>query len=330
MTGFTQPFPWTGPSGDPNDEQFGHVVEPAGLEAVGAYDAVLVGEPYDGGVIGQPGARDGPAAIRRELAATKTHSFGRGPVAGIGDLGDVALPAGESVSDIQSRVREAAASVHERDVFPVFIGGDNSLTYPNVAPLLAGAKPASKSESESKSGPASVAVVSLDAHLDCREVHDHPSSGTPYRQLFGAGLDQLVVVGARDFETSTAYADYLDDRGGTIVTAGEVGADLEGSVDRARSAVDGADRVYVSVDLDVLDVTAAPAVSASTPGGLTTRELYRLLGKLGEADVCGFELVECAPPLESGSRTALAASRAIAHFLASRLDHDSAPGQTPQ
>jgi len=324
VTDFSHRFSWTGPSGDPNDEQFGDVVEPVSLDAVEAYDAVLVGEPYDGAVIGQPGAREGPAAIRRELAATKTHSFDRGLVGPVGDLGDIALPAGESVSVVQSRVQEVAAAVHACDAVPVFLGGDNSLTYPNVSPLLTGSTP------ESGSAPGSVAVVSVDAHLDCREVRGQPTSGTPYRQLFEAGLDTLAVVGARDFENSTAYADYLGECGGTVVTAREVGVDLEGSVDRALSAVDGADRVYVSVDLDVLDAAAAPGVSAPTPGGLATRELYRLLGKLGEADVCGFELVECAPPLESGSRTARAASRALAHFLASRLNQDHSQDKTPQ
>jgi len=56
---------WTGSSGDPQDEQFGDVVERAPLEAAGNYEAVLVGQPYDGAVIGRAGAREGPAATAR-------------------------------------------------------------------------------------------------------------------------------------------------------------------------------------------------------------------------------------------------------------------------
>ncbi|MFU8870156.1 arginase family protein, partial [Natronococcus sp.] len=77
--------------GDANDELFGDVVERVSLEdlAAGAFGAVLVGEPYDGAVIGRRGAREGPPGIRRSLARTKTHHFDGGPLDGVADLGDV-------------------------------------------------------------------------------------------------------------------------------------------------------------------------------------------------------------------------------------------------
>ena len=88
MTGdFVSPADWDGWSGrsdDPNDEQFGDVVEPADLDGGDDYDAALVGEPYDGAVIGRDGARDGPTAIRRSLAGVKTHHFDAGPASSAG------------------------------------------------------------------------------------------------------------------------------------------------------------------------------------------------------------------------------------------------------
>ncbi|WP_440007027.1 formimidoylglutamase [Halomicrococcus sp. SG-WS-1] len=312
MTGLTHAFEWTGTSADPNDEQFGHVVEQAALADADRYDAVIVGEPYDGAVIGRPGAREGPAAVRSALAGTKTHHLDAGPVGGVADLGDVDVPTGESVADVQDAIGETTAAVHDTDALPVFLGGDNSLTVPNVAPLL----------------DESVGVVNFDAHFDCRAVDGQPSSGTPYRQLHEAGLDAYAVVGARHFENSTAYADYVRERG-EVVTAEEVGDDPVEAVDTALDAMADVDSVYVSVDLDVLDAAAAPGVSAPTPGGLSTRELFRSLrlvasgARRATADaggprdrVAGFEVVECAPPLESGDRTAQAGARAVAHFLA--------------
>lgn len=302
MSGLTDPaFDWTGPSSDPNDVQFGDVVAPTDLDDAGAYDAVLVGEPYDGAVIGRKGAREGPAALRRELAALKAHHLADGPVDAVADLGDVAVPDGD-VADVQAAVSDAVAPVHEADALPVFLGGDNSLSYANAAPLL---------------DRGSVGAVSFDAHFDCREPVDGPSSGTPYRQLFDAGLDAFAVVGARDFENATAYHDYVRDRGGTVVTAADVRADPAAAVDRAVAAMDGVDAVHVSLDLDVLDAPQAPGVSAPTPGGLTARELFSMLRRVAGADrVAAFEVVECAPPLDTGDRTARAGARAVAHFLA--------------
>ncbi|WP_458207293.1 formimidoylglutamase [Haladaptatus sp. NG-SE-30] len=303
MSELTHSFEWVGTSTDPNDEQFGDVVTSTDLDTAAEFDATLVGEPYDGAVIGRKGARDGPAAIRDALDGTKSHHFDAGPVEAIGDLGDVTgLGATDSVEKAQSGVRDIVATVHEQDTFPVFLGGDNSLTYPNAEPLMDGG---------------SLGVINFDAHLDVREVRGDPTSGTPYRQLFDAGLDSYACVGARHFETSTAYADFVRERDGEIVTAEEVGDDSVSAIDTALSAMSDVDSIYVSVDLDVLDATAAPGVSAPTPGGITTRELFRMLRLTASDDrVAGFEVVECAPDLDRESFTSNAGARAVAHFLA--------------
>jgi formimidoylglutamase len=314
---FTHRFEWSGPSGDPGDEQFGDVVEAVTLAEADAHDVALVGEPYDGAVIGRRGAREGPAALRTALAATKTHHFDCGPVAGVCDLGNLRTLAesrrgdGTSVDAVQRRVRSAALKVHGCDALPVFLGGDTSLTFPNAAPLLDG----------------SLGCLNFDAHLDVRDVRRDPTSGTPYRQLHEAGLDAYACVGARHFETSTSYAEFVRARDGAVVTAEEVGDDLVDAVDRALGAMDGVDALYVSVDLDVLDAAAAPGVSAPTPGGVTGRELFRMLRLVAADDrVAGFEVVECAPPLADGDRTARAGARAVAHFLAGYLTGGGATG----
>ena len=309
----TTPPEWEGTSSDPNDDQFGDRVETAVLETAADYDAVLVGEPYDGAVIGRKGAADGPDAIRESLAGLKTHHFDEGPVTSVGDLGNVDLSAGGadggveggadlgSVAGAQSVFREVSERVHDTGALPVFVGGDNSLSYANASPLL-------------ETG--TLGVVSFDAHLDCREVRGDPSSGTPYRQLFEAGLDSLAVVGARHFETSTSYAEYLDEQGGSVVTAESVSRDPDVALANATAAMDDVDQLYVSVDVDVLDA-AYPGSSAPTPGGLQPRELFRLVRRLADDDrVAGFEVVETAPPLDADGRTVAAAARTIAHFLA--------------
>ncbi|WP_313696251.1 formimidoylglutamase [Halorarum halobium] len=325
------PPDWLGPSDDPNDAQFGDVVKPTALADADEYDAVLVGEPYDGAVIGRRGAAGAPSAIRESLAGAKAHHYEAGPVTGVGDLGDVEIPGsadgrgdagtdagvGEpDVAAVQEAVAETTREVHAADALPVFLGGDNSLTVPNVLPLLDGAGAVGDGVAAGAAEP-SVGVVSLDAHLDCREPTDGPTSGTPYRQLFDAGLDALSVVGARHFETSTAYAEFLAGRDGTVFTPRDVRADPAGIADAAVEALGDVDQVYVSLDVDVLDGAAAPGVSAPTPGGVRTAELYELVGSLvRDGRVVGVEVVECAPPLDRDGRTVTAASRAVAHALA--------------
>jgi formiminoglutamase len=311
MSGLTSAPAWTSPSTDPNDETFGDIVDPVDHpRAEGRdYDAVLVGEPFDRGVIGRGGAAQGPHAIREVLAGVKTHHFGGHGVGTVGDAGDayLAVDTGDelpgTVRDLQDHLSVVAGAVHD-DTFPVFLGGDNSLTYANCLPLL---------------DKGSLGVINLDAHLDVRERRDDATSGTPYRQLFEAGLDAYACVGARHFETSRIYGEYAEGRGGVVVTSDEVGRDVDGSAERALAAMRDVDQVYLSLDVDVLDATAAPGVSAPTPGGLTTRECFRLCSLFArEERLTGFEVVECAPPLDREGRTVDAAARAVAHVLAGR------------
>ncbi len=320
MTGFASARPWESMASDPNDETLGDRIERASLrdleaaengtgegdadgDGAGA-DVVLAGEPFDAAVIGRRGAAKGPSGIRTALADVKTHSFDAGAAAAglaVRDLGDVDVSSIDAAA-IQRQVAAVAGDVHDLDALPVFLGGDNSLTYANVSPLLDGG---------------SVGVLNFDAHLDVREVRETPTSGTPYRQLLEDGLDAYACVGARHHETSTAYADYLDEQGGAVVTAETVGQDPGTALDWAMTTLADVDHLYVSVDCDVLDASAAPGVSAPTPGGLTTRELFELVrSAAGDDRVAGLEIVECAPPLDEGDRTARAAARTVAHFIA--------------
>jgi len=306
MAVFTDPPTWRPTSTDPVDDQFGHVVEGTAVDDAGSYDAVLVGVPYDGGVTSHRGAAEGPSAIRESLAATKTHHFDAGPVASVGDLGDVAVPQ-ESTAIVRDAVADAAREVHDVDATPIFLGGDDSTTYANARPLL---------DAGVGADAGSLGVVSFDAHLDCRQYREGPTSGTPYRQLHDDGLDELAVVGARHFETSTGYHDFVRDEGYEVVTAEEVGDDDVEAVDRALDALGDVEGVYLSVDVDVLDASY-PGSSAPTPGGITTRELFRMVRLAASDDrVAGFEVVETAPPLDEGRRTVDAAARTVAHFLA--------------
>jgi len=305
MAEFTDPPTWRPTSTDPVDDQFGHVVRAATLDDAASLAAVIVGVPYGGGVISRRGAAEGPSAIRESLMATKTHHFDAGPVGSVGDLGDATFPQ-ETTAVVQDAIADAARDVHDAAATPVFLGGDNSTTYANARPLL---------DADVGADTASLGALSFDAHLDCRQYREGPTSGTPYRQLHDDGLDALAVVGARHFETSTGYHDFVREHGYEVVTAEEVGDDDVDAVDRALDALDDVDQLYVSVDVDVLDAPYGGS-SAPTPGGITPRELFRMVRLAASDDrVAGFEVVETAPRLDDG-RTVDAAARTVAHFLA--------------
>ncbi len=309
--GLTISYNWQSSSFDPNDEHFGDIVEPSSLEEADQYDVVLIGEPYDGGQIGNRGAAKGPVGLRHALQETKTCNLYDGPVASVGDLGDIEFTWGSDVETVHEEIESVAANIHEKETFPIFMGGGHDLGYPNTAPLLDMYD--------------SVGIINFDAHADVREVTHKPFNGTPYRRSFENGLDAYSLVGGRHFETSTPYVDYMNERNTAIVTAEEVAADPVEAVESALEPMAAVDAIHVSADLDVLDMTIAPATVAPTPGGLLSRELFLGLRTLMQRDdVVSFDLIGCAPPLESNGqrlqssnagRTAMAGGRAIAHAI---------------
>lgn len=287
------------------DLHVGATVTPSTLADAPEGAAVIVGEPFDRGhIVGRPGARDGPAALREALANTKGHSLSNGPLdVEIRDLGDVVVPPGESNRSAHATIREATAAVHDAPVTPVFLGGDHSLVAPNVAPLLLRGD--------------SVAVVNFDSHDDTLPlVNDQPHTASPFRELYEAGLDTYVLVGAREFGLGTESVEYIEDRGGAIVPAERVGDDVREAAAKVEAATADADVVYVTLDVDVFDMAFVPGTSSPYPGGLLPRELFQLVRRVATDDrVVGIDVVECSPILDEGDRTATNGGRAIAHFL---------------
>jgi arginase family enzyme len=80
---------------------------------------------------------------------------------------------------------------------------------------------------------------------------------------------------------------------------------IDGVIAKAADKVwNGTDAQYVSVDMNVLDASAAPGVTAPEPGGLEAREMMRVanhLGARGTASV--IDLTELCPVVDTNGIT---------------------------
>ena len=124
------------------------------------------------------------------------------------------------------------------------------------------------------------------------------------------GADHAVVLGVRS--ASREEKEAAERLGLRTVPASQIRA---GGIEVALGALDELpERVYVSLDMDVIDPAYAPAVGNPEPFGLTPLEVQKVLQTLGERMV-GFDLVEVSPPWDHGETAALAA-RMIREVLA--------------
>ena len=81
------------------------------------------------------------------------------------------------------------------------------------------------------------------------------------------------------------------------------------------------DAMYVSIDLDVLDLGLVPGTTLPEPGGLSYRELRATLAAVASRGrVVGFDIAELNPPADTSGATARLATWLITHFLSDLFD----------
>jgi len=126
------------------------------------------------------------------------------------------------------------------------------------------------------------------------------------------GTERVLPVGVR----SLSREELLDARklGLNYVSANEI---LERDlVTLAQNVLDsvGRDRVYLSIDMDVMDPAYAPGVGNPEPFGLSPAQVRDFINLLG-GKLVGLDFVEVSPPHDCGM-TSLLAARLIREAIA--------------
>lgn len=284
------------------------VLEPAGLAGA---DVAVLGAPFDEGVSYRPGTRFGPRAIRQAedvgMPPARPHmELGVDPFAvlRVVDYGDVeAVPADLAAS--HAGLRRMTGEILAAGAVPVVLGGDHSLSAPVMQALA------------ERFGPAGYALIHFDTHADTGSaVYGVTNShGTPFYRGVAEGFlrgDHVFQIGLRGAWPGPEEFAWMRERGFRWRTMDEC-------VERGPDAVvaeaiafvnERAARVYLSVDVDVLDPAFAPGTGTPEPGGFATRELLRAVRRIATGvDLAAVDVVEVSPPYDVADVTALAAHR---------------------
>jgi formiminoglutamase len=300
---------------DPKDLRFVQIVKPALKSSSRAVN--IVGVPFDGAVLGRKGAADGPSAIReatRFFSSYDTESETDLTGARVFDIGDVVV-APDDVEKTQRAVEKEVSAALDSASLLVMLGGDNSISLPSIR---ATAKKFGK-----------IGLIIFDSHFDMRGmIHGQPTSGSSYglalAQLRGR-LDgsRVVHIGSHGFLNSRKYAKEAERTGMTIFTASDVREKGAQTVARQAYKVcsEGVDAVYLSVDLDCLDLAHVSGVSAPSVGGMDVLELLQGIRQVASMKkvVCS-DLVELAPRLDPSGKSQVVAATALVYIIAGFVD----------
>ena len=266
----------------------------------------ILGAPARLGSI-TPGRCDlAPSAIRSALSRFSTYDVEHGRELReliAQDFGDAAIndsPPEQAFEPIRDAL---ALALHNSDA-AVLLGGDNSIARPGchaLGPL-------------NKSG-----LLTLDAHLDLRDLDRGLTNGNPVRALLADGMPgpNIVQIGIQSFANSKAYHAVAIEAGIQVISADQVfAAGIEAVVSEALNRLARlVDSIYVDLDLDVLDRSFAPGTPGSRPGGLAPWQI-RLAAR-----ICGLhskvrvmDLVEIDPDKDIADATCLAAAVCLLSF----------------
>jgi formiminoglutamase/agmatinase len=158
--------------------------------------------------------------------------------------------------------------------------------------------------------------VHFDAHLDLLDESDRQgrfsqSSGMRRAlELPRVRPRHSVQVGTRSFNFPSSKR-FIDEVGLAELPAKLVRRHgVDWTLARIVEVVRGADHVFVSVDIDVLDPAHAPGVGWHEPGGLTSGELLDLV--VGLAPLTdGFALNEVNPLTDHRTQTSIVAANLV-------------------
>lgn len=280
----------------------------------------VVGVPFDGAVTNRPGARFGPAEVRRAslMLCDGLHPhFEVTPLGQLGDAGDMRLPNASGLAEVRAIVQQQAAQLMARH-HCAFIGGDHSITLA----LLRAAR--------AQHGP--LALVHFDAHCDTWIDHfGEPSGhGTWTYEAIAEGLVDAracVQIGLRS-SGERAAREYVRDQGGLIFTArdlrGKDGAGLREVVSQVVQRL-GDRPCYLTLDIDCLDPAFAPGTGTPEPGGLSTSQVLTLLEDLSGLHTVAMDCVEVAPAYDHAELTSQAAAAFVWTYLCGQIAKLVAP-----
>lgn len=273
-------------------------------------DFAIIGAPFDTGATYRVGARFGPEGIRSASVLLRPYNTSLNVnifdhLSGI-DYGDFPVVPGY-LPESHTLITEGMRPLLEAGVTPIVLGGDHSITLPQLRAVA------------EKFGP--VALIQFDSHGDVWHGYfgGKDTHGTPFRRAAEEGLLDLgrsSQIGLRGSTYGPEDVQESRDLGFQVFTADEVRrTGLDGVITAVKERA-GTGPCFLTFDIDFVDPTFAPATGTPEVGGFNSWESQYLVRGLQGIDFVAFDLVEVAPPYDNpGATTSLLAANLVYEFI---------------
>ncbi|MCS1351928.1 agmatinase family protein [Mechercharimyces sp. CAU 1602] len=303
-------------SGDRLDHKVSEWIQPWDYQE--SLHAGFIGLPLSRSSISASAASETPNALRASWKSFATydadHDVDLSSLC-VRDIGDIRM----HTTDIKQCHRNIAEGLYELyqqtkhfpHFMPLIIGGDHSITRPSFNAFV-------RANNDKKVG-----LIQFDTHFDVRVLDQGASNGTPIRGLIEEdGVIEgkhIYQLGIHSFANSAAYKEYVVEKGITFYTMNQVRRRglqniLSSCIEELKQEVD---LIYVTVDIDVLDLSFMPGSPGPSPGGMVSWDLFEAVYTLGlEEKVGAFDLVCLDPFRDVGQLSVKTGTHTMLSFLA--------------
>lgn len=305
-----QPSTVSPPDTSNDDVRLGHLLADVDLDVAEAI-AVLVGFPVDKGVArngGRPGAADAPDRLRKWLYGmtpdARRHQAFVNLLRQTKDVGNVNSEG--SLENLQDALGRTLASPLRHGVLPIVLGGGHETTYGHFLGYV---------EAEQD-----VTILNWDAHPDVRPlIDDRPHSGSSFRQALEhpTGLCRhYTVAGLLPHSTAPAHLQFIEAHDGRYLWADDLSRQTVEAIYESTAAP-----TMVTFDLDAVDQSQAPGVSAPAVGGIDQDLWLYAAYQAGRCpQVTSIDVVELNPAVDQDDRTARLAALTVMQVLRGLTD----------
>ncbi len=254
-------------------------------------DIVMIGLPFDGTCSYRPGSRFAPERLRIASWGLEDYS----PVydkhlddVKFYDAGELEFPLGNTQKSMDL-IEKNARKVFADNKKYLGIGGEHLVTYPAVKACFEKYK--------------DLAVIHFDAHTDLREDYlgEKLSHASVMRRIGETiGFENIKQIGIRsglkeEFDLMKEF--------NTLV---QMSSDLDSIKNK---------KIFLTIDVDVLDPAYMPGTGTPEPDGLTYRELALWIQYLKDFDIVGADIVELAPDYDKSEVSTAVVTKIVRDVL---------------
>lgn len=271
---------------------------------------VVIGVPFDKTSTYRAGSRFGPSAIREASLNIETYSI-RSKFdledAQICDIGDLHVV--DAIDETMRRVSAVESEIAAARRIPVVLGGEHTVSYGAI-----------------RSFANDIGVICFDAHADMRDEYmgEKLMHATFLRRIIELiGPEKIVHVGLRAL--CREEANFIEKIRLKHFSMRDLRRhDVKEDVRLVRRAISGFGKLYVTMDMDVVDPGFAPGVGNPEPDGMWPDLFFSLLAGVCDERLVGLDLVELSPPYDNGVTAVLGAKTLFEAICAS----EAAGGKT--